>query len=230
MTSSTRTTRAFGTAARIVAIFFSLAIALYAFSFLVRREQMFPPPLAASFRARPWGIYPHALFGSIALVLGSLQFWRNLPYSNPALHRTLGKIYVVAVIGTGLAGLYMSFFSYGGAVTHAGFGLLALSVLTTTSIAYVQIRRGNVAVHREWMLRSFALIFAAVTLRIELPLLIIVFHDSLRRTRSSRGSVGYRISPSQRSTSASRARSLQQLENCSPRRTSAFSRPSASSA
>lgn len=172
-----RTTRALGTAARIVAIFFSLAIALYALSFFIRREQAFPPNLAASFRARPWGIYPHALFGSIALLLGSVQFWRNLPYTNPALHRTMGKIYVVAVIGTGLAGLYMSFFSYGGAITHAGFGLLAFSVLTTTSIAYVQIRRGNVAVHREWMLRSFALIFAAVTLRLELPLLIIAFHD-----------------------------------------------------
>jgi hypothetical protein len=57
-------------------------------------------------------------------------------------------------MGTGAAGLYMSFFSFGGAITHAGFGLLALSVLTTTVIAYAQIRRRNVAVHREWMLRS----------------------------------------------------------------------------
>jgi len=173
----TRARHVLGTAIRIIAIFFSLGIALYALSFLVARERMFPPPLANSFHARPWSIYPHALFGSIALVLGSVQFWRNLPYGHPTLHRTLGKIYVVVVIGTGTAGLYMSFFSYGGAVTHAGFGLLALSVLTTTAIAYVQIRRRNVAVHREWMLRSFALIFAAVTLRIELPLLIIVFHD-----------------------------------------------------
>ena len=172
----TRAPRILGTAARILATLFALAIALYALAYLIRREQMFPPPLVASFRARPWGIYPHALFGSIALALGSVQFWRNFPYSHPALHRTLGKIYVVAVMGTGLAGLYMSFFSYGGAVTHAGFGLLALSVLTTTVIAYVQIRRRKVAVHREWMLRSFALIFAAVTLRIELPLLIVGFH------------------------------------------------------
>ncbi len=177
MTSLRRTSRALGTAARIIATFFSLGIALYALSFLIARERMFPPLLADSFRARPWGIYPHALFGSIALILGAVQFWRNLPYGHPALHRALGKIYVVAVIGTGMAGLYMSFFSYGGAVTHAGFGLLALSVLSTTAIAYVQIRRGNVAVHREWMLRSFALIFAAVTLRIELPILITVFHD-----------------------------------------------------
>jgi uncharacterized membrane protein len=172
----TRAPRILGTAARILATLFAVAIALYAVAYLIRREQMFPPPLVASFRARPWGIYPHALFGSIALALGSVQFWRNFPYSHPALHRTLGKIYVVAVMGTGAAGLYMSFFSFGGAITHAGFGLLALSVLTTTVIAYLQIRRRNVPVHREWMLRSFALIFAAVTLRIELPLLITVFH------------------------------------------------------
>ena len=44
--------------------------------------------------------------------------------------------------------------------------------------------------HHEWMLRSFALIFAAVMLRIQLPLLIIAFHPSLRHIRSSHGFAG----------------------------------------
>jgi len=170
-----RTAHRFGTAARGLATVLAAAIALYAISYLVFREKVFPPSLAASFRARPWGIYPHALFGSIALALGSVQFWRNLPYSHPAFHRALGKVYVVAAIITGSAGLYMSFFAYGGVVTWLGFAFLAVCVLTTTAIAYQKIRRRNVDSHRRWMLRSYALIFAAVTLRIELPILISVF-------------------------------------------------------
>ena len=35
-------------------------------------------------------------------------------------------------------------------------------------------RRREIARHREWMIRSFALIFGAVTLRVELPLLIVM--------------------------------------------------------
>ena len=166
----------FGTATRAAVTVLAAAIALYALSYLVLREKVFPPNLVASFRARPWGIYPHALFGSIALALGSVQFWRNLPYSHPALHRALGKVYVVAAITTGTAGLYMSFFAYGGTVTWLGFGLLAVCVLTTTAIAYQKIRQRDIDSHRRWMLRSYALIFAAVTLRIELPILIGVFH------------------------------------------------------
>src|ERR1700740_1260422 len=169
-------TKSLGTAARAVMSFLALAIALYALSYLYREERAFPPDLAASFRARPWGIYSHALFGAIALALGSVQFWRGLPYSHPAFHRTLGTVYVVAALGTGAAGLYMSFFAFGGGVTQLGFGLLALSVLSTTAIAYRRIRRRDIARHREWMLRSYALIFAAVTLRIELPILIGMFH------------------------------------------------------
>ncbi|HEY6139322.1 MAG TPA: DUF2306 domain-containing protein [Thermoanaerobaculia bacterium] len=168
--------KSLGRAARATVTFFALAIALYALSYLFRRERAFPPDLAASFLARPWGIYPHALFGAVALALGSVQFWRGFPYSHPAFHRTLGKIYVVAALGTGTAGLYMSFFAFGGAVTQLGFGLLAVSVLGTTMIAYRRIRRRDVARHREWMLRSYALIFAAVTLRIELPILIGILH------------------------------------------------------
>jgi hypothetical protein len=77
----------------------------------------------------------------------------------------------------GLAGLYMSIYSFGGLVTHIGFGALAVLLLWTTLLAYMATWRRNIATHRRWMLSSYALIFAAVTLRIELPLLIVAFGD-----------------------------------------------------
>ncbi len=150
-------------------------IALYAFSYLVLRDRMFPSNIAASFQARPWGIYSHVLFGGLALALGPFQFRRSLLVRRRSLHRRMGKVYVISALLTGTAGLYMSFYSFGGAWTHAGFGLLALGLITTTALAWIAIRAGDVATHREWIIRSFALLFAAVTLRIELPLLIMAF-------------------------------------------------------
>jgi uncharacterized membrane protein len=150
-------------------------IAAYGLSYLVLRERAMPPNLVESFRARPWGIYPHVLFGAIALLAGPLQFHRGLMMKRRALHRTLGKVYVVSCLVTGGAGLYMAFFAIEGPVTRYGFGGLAVVLLGTTITAYRAIRAGRVAAHREWMIRSFAMILAAVALRIELPLLIVYF-------------------------------------------------------
>jgi hypothetical protein len=66
-------------------------------------------------------------------------------------------------------------------VTHVGFGLLALLWLNATIQAYRSIRASDVTAHRRWMIRSFALTLAAVTLRIELPLQLaagIPFHNA----------------------------------------------------
>jgi uncharacterized membrane protein len=155
----------------------ALPIVGYALSYVIVGAPMYPPNLSDSFLSRPWGIYPHALFGSLALGLGALQFNRWILLRRRALHRALGTIYVASSALVGLAGLYMSFYSFGGVVTHLGFGTLAVLLLVTTARAYAAARARTIAIHRQWMLRSYALVFAAVTLRVELPLLIMAFSD-----------------------------------------------------
>jgi hypothetical protein len=59
--------------------------------------------------------------------------------------------------------------------THLAFGLLGGLLLLSTVLAYRSIRRHDVRRHREWMIRSYALLFSAVTLRLELPLLVLAF-------------------------------------------------------
>jgi uncharacterized membrane protein len=157
--------------------FLSLGIALYALAYVALGERMYPPEFADSFRARPWGIYPHAFFGMVALGVGPFQFRRGILLGRPRLHRTLGTIYLVSALLTGMAGLYMSIYSLGGPITHFGFGILALGLLTTSTMAWARIRQGNIPRHREWVIRSFALLFAAVTLRLWLPLLTGVFGE-----------------------------------------------------
>ena len=55
-------------------------------------------------------------------------------------------------------------------IAHAGFGLLACAWLLTTTLGFLRIRAGDDVDHRAWMIRSYSLTFAAVTLRIYLPL------------------------------------------------------------
>lgn len=153
----------------------SLLVAAYGASYVARGDAAFVGELAASFRARPWGIISHAAFGTLALLAAPLQFRADLRARHRRLHRLLGKAYVAAALGTGATGLFMAAFSFGGAVTHLGFGLLAVLVMVTTTLAFARIRAGDIAAHRAWMVRSFALIFAGVTLRIELPLLIAAY-------------------------------------------------------
>ncbi len=113
--------------------------------------------------------YQHILCGGVALLIGWSQFskvWRT-KYVNT--HRLVGKIYLIAVMLSGTAGLYISFFATGGLIASFGFGSLAIAWLFTSINAYLSIRKKEIHLHEQWMIRSYALTFAAVTLRIWLP-------------------------------------------------------------
>ncbi len=149
----------------------ALFIALYGLTFFARGARMFQGELAGSFRAHAWAIRTHALVGALGLLIGPLQLRRDLLVRRRPLHRRLGQVYVVLALLTGGTGVFMAAFSYGGWITHLGFGLLGLALIVSSGRAYLAIRARQVVRHREWMIRSYALLFAAVTLRVELPLL-----------------------------------------------------------
>jgi hypothetical protein len=69
-----------------------------------------------------------------------------------------------------LAGLVLARVSQRGASAHVGFAVLSLAWMATTVMGVTRIRRGDLEGHRRWMTRSLALTFAAVTLRINIPL------------------------------------------------------------
>lgn len=116
------------------------------------------------------GTLLHFLAGGVVIIVGAMQFNVGLRTKYLKVHRMLGRVYVVGCIGGGFAGLYLAFYSTGGIVSHWGFGMLAVCWITTTSMAYRHIRAGNVRIHQDWMIRSYALTLAAVTLRIYLPI------------------------------------------------------------
>ena len=157
-----------------IAALLALGVAGYALRYVIVGESAYVPELRASFKARPLAINAHTLFGPIALVLGIVQMLPAMRRSGRwRAHRIMGRIYGIAAVILGCAGLYLAFYSAGGVITHLGFGLLAVGLLVTVGQGYLKIRAGDIVAHREWMLRSYALIFGAVTLRIWLPILII---------------------------------------------------------
>ena len=143
------------------------AVAVYGFLPL---GSLVHPDMRATFEAHRLGILTHIFASVLALCLGPFQFSTRLRRSRPALHRWLGRVYLgIGVLVGGVAGLAMSTHAFGGPIARLGFAGLALAWLVTGGCAYRAIRAGNVALHRRWMVRNFALTFAAVTLRLWLP-------------------------------------------------------------
>jgi uncharacterized membrane protein len=131
----------------------------------------FGPPFLEEHRlAFPVFLTMHLLCGAVALGVGAWQLKDSIRARRPRVHRWMGRVYVVAVLLGGTGGLVLATRSMFGMVSHLGFGALAVLWLGTTTVGYLSIRSGNRAAHRRWMLRSYALTFAAVTLRLYLLL------------------------------------------------------------
>ena len=112
----------------------------------------------------------HFLGGAVVIIVGAFQFNAGFRNRHTNLHRLFGRIYVGGIVIGGLAALNLAFYSTGGVVAHFGFGLLAVCWLGTTLVAFRHVRTRNIPLHQQWMIRSYALTLAAVTLRLYLPL------------------------------------------------------------
>jgi uncharacterized membrane protein len=120
------------------------------------------------------GFYSHIIFGGIALLIGWVQFSSKWRIARPALHRNIGKVYVAAVLLSATAGVFIGMNATGGIVSQSGFIILGLIWFASTLLALLQIRKGNIIAHQKLMIFSYAACFAAVTLRLWLPLLIML--------------------------------------------------------
>ncbi|MCA1798066.1 MAG: DUF2306 domain-containing protein [Xanthomonadaceae bacterium] len=112
----------------------------------------------------------HGAVGTLALALGPFQFVKRLRQIRPQFHRISGRIYLTCILISGVTGLWLSFYTPGGLPATSGFFVLAILWLLTGSLALRAVLKRDYAAHRAWMMRSYALTFGAVTLRIYLGL------------------------------------------------------------
>lgn len=113
-----------------------------------------------------WLLVIHGLCGMTALTTGAIQMSSRIRKHRPALHRALGKIYITAVCISAPVAIYMGTSTLEPAsirveqVFQGGFWLLS------ALIAWACIRSGQMALHKAWMMRSYAFTLVFITSRV----------------------------------------------------------------
>jgi len=138
--------------------------------FLLQPDNFFPKQREV-YLANQGMLVLHIGGAVVALFIGPWQFWSWIRTHHLSWHRWMGRVYFLGVLAGSIGGLRLSLLAYGGLPSRLGFGMLAVLWFSTAVAGYLAIRRGAIEVHREWMIRNFSLTFAAVTLRMYIPLL-----------------------------------------------------------
>jgi len=156
--------------------FLCIVIGLYPISYFIQERTfgLLQFKSAELLKDLLWNIffYLHIILGGLALMIGWSQFSTRFRKRQMNWHRQIGKIYVISALISGLSGLYIAFFATGGLISIVGFLSLAIIWLYTTGMAFRAIKKGNIRRHQELMIYSYAACFAAVTLRLWMPILI----------------------------------------------------------
>jgi uncharacterized membrane protein len=150
--------------------FLSIGVGGYALFHVATGFAYLPPEVAGNAFPSSIGLRAHVAASGVALILGPFQFLRSLRAKRPRLHRWTGRCYVAACLTGGAAGGAIALFTTAGPVAGWGFLGLAAAWLACTGMAWTAALRRDFASHERWMIRSFALTLAAVTLRLYLPI------------------------------------------------------------
>jgi hypothetical protein len=110
----------------------------------------------------------HIVPGLVFVTLAPVQFVSYVRQRYPAVHRWMGRILVGCGAVSGLFALVAAFRlpAFGGAVTISATLIFGAIFLFSLGRGVWHVRRWEVAQHREWMLRAFALGLGAATIRL----------------------------------------------------------------
>lgn len=111
----------------------------------------------------------HFLAGGVLLLLGPIQLIGGLRRRLPALHRWLGRTYVISAILAGVGGLGFILFAgtIGGTLMDVGFGGYGVLMVLCAVLAWRHARAGRYDRHRAWAIRLFALTVGSWLYRME---------------------------------------------------------------
>ncbi|HXN97298.1 MAG TPA: DUF2306 domain-containing protein [Candidatus Acidoferrales bacterium] len=109
----------------------------------------------------------HIVPGLLFMVLGPLQFSSTIRARHLQWHRWSGRIFVSCGVVIGISALVMSLGmpAIGGINQAAATTLFAAFFLFALCKAFWHIRRREIALHREWMIRAFSVGLAVATIR-----------------------------------------------------------------
>jgi len=119
------------------------------------------------YRAHPLAMLAHIVPSGVFLALLPVQLSRPVRTRFPGLHRWTGRTLIVLGVVSGATALYFGLgMPFGGIGEAIVIALVAAWFFTSILRAWLSIRRGDVAHHREWMLRAVAVAIGVSVVRV----------------------------------------------------------------
>lgn len=110
--------------------------------------------------------YTHVFSSILTLLAGFTQFSDEFLRRHRRMHRFIGTIYACDILFINFpAGLIMAIYANGHLPSKIAFLILDSLWFWFTLKAIIEVRRGNISRHRDFMMRSYALTLSALTLR-----------------------------------------------------------------
>jgi uncharacterized membrane protein len=124
-------------------------------------------PANARFFASPLPVVLHIVSSSLFAVLGVFQFSARFRRRRPGWHRAAGRLLVPCGLLVALSALWMTLFYPRPALTGDLLYVLRLlfgsAMIASLVLGLTSILRGNVTLHRAWMMRGYAIGLGAGT-------------------------------------------------------------------
>jgi uncharacterized membrane protein len=129
----------------------------------------------ARYYAMPYLTLLHVTVGILFMVIGPLQFMSSIRTRHLGFHRWCGRVFLLAsLVGVLSALAFVPMLPvFGSFSTRVGVVFASGVFLVSLVMGYASIRRRDIARHREWMIRLFAIGLGISTFRVLLPLLML---------------------------------------------------------
>lgn len=113
-----------------------------------------------------WTFKIHVATSALVLLAGFTQFTPTLRNHYPIWHRRFGWLYIITVLALAApSGFVLALYAAGGTMTQICFVMLTVAWVISTLLALRYAINRRWLLHRDWMIRSFALSLSALSLR-----------------------------------------------------------------
>ena len=128
----------------------------------------------------------HIVPGTIYLVLAPFQFLPLIRNKWMGIHRWVGRLIFVLALLVGTTAFFMAIvIPFSGLIESLTVGFFAILFLLAIVKGLVNVRAKNIVLHREWMIRAFALGIAIATSRIIfLPIFFSIVSPTLEQVKT----------------------------------------------
>ena len=141
------------------------------------------------------GIGIHFAAGGIILILGCIQLIQRVRDTYPAVHRWLGRVYILSCLMASIGGLAFILIkgTIGGLVMDVGFSGYGILMFWAAIETFRHAKARRIEQHRAWAIRLFALAIGSWLYRMDYGFWFL-FTDGLGHTETFSGPFDYFMS------------------------------------